>query len=92
VLQLRRRQWHVVALNTNGSGAYATISCSEDRSRSGRSADFAQSAPCGPHVLPPPAVLDGPHGDNAGVRRLWQTLYDLGADVILQGDDHNYQG
>jgi hypothetical protein len=31
------------------------------------------------------------HGDDSSVRLLWQTLYDAGADVVLNGHEHNYE-
>jgi hypothetical protein len=31
------------------------------------------------------------HGNDSRVQLLWQTLYDAGADVVLNGHEHNYE-
>ena len=38
-----------------------------------------------------PLFSSGQHGNTAGMRPIWQTLYDAGADVVLAGHDHNYE-
>lgn len=31
------------------------------------------------------------HGSNPAIQALWQTLYDAGAELVLNGHDHNYE-
>lgn len=38
-----------------------------------------------------PLVSSGVHGSNPAVAPLWEALYDVGADVVLGGDDHDYE-
>jgi hypothetical protein len=85
--------WHLIALNTNGEGACATISCSvgSEQERWLRADLAATQASCVLAYFHHPRFSTGPHGDNTGVKPLWQALYDYNADVILQGHDHNYQ-
>jgi acid phosphatase type 7 len=38
-----------------------------------------------------PRFSSGEHGNSTSVRGLWRTLYAAGADVILNGHDHDYE-
>jgi hypothetical protein len=38
-----------------------------------------------------PRWSSGKHGSNVEVQELWKTLYDAGADVVLNGHDHDYE-
>jgi hypothetical protein len=38
-----------------------------------------------------PRFSSGFHGNNAGVKGLWTALYQAGADVIVNGHDHDYE-
>jgi hypothetical protein len=38
-----------------------------------------------------PRFSSGNHGDNPSVATLWNTLYEAGADVVLNGHDHDYE-
>jgi hypothetical protein len=31
------------------------------------------------------------HGSNSGMQTLWQTLYNAGAEIVLNGHEHNYE-
>jgi hypothetical protein len=31
------------------------------------------------------------HGSNSAAQAVWQALYDYGADVVVQGHEHNYE-
>jgi hypothetical protein len=33
----------------------------------------------------------GEHGNNAVTRGLWNALYDAGADLVINGHDHDYE-
>lgn len=38
-----------------------------------------------------PMVSSGLHGNNAAVEPLWQAVYDVGGDLVLNGHDHDYE-
>lgn len=38
-----------------------------------------------------PLVSSGLHGDNPSVLPLWQAVYDVGGDLVLNGHDHSYE-
>lgn len=85
--------WHVVVLNTSGDGVCAKVACGAGSAQERwLRADLAASTKqCTVAYWHHPRFSRGQHGDNAGVGALWQALYDDGAELILQGHDHNYQ-
>jgi hypothetical protein len=79
-------EWHVVALNSNlpmslGSAQQAWLR--EDLS--------ANRAVCVAAIWHHPLFSAGPNGPSNEVRELWRTLYDAGADVVINGHDHLYE-
>ena len=38
-----------------------------------------------------PLFSSGEHGNNSATRALWNALYDAGADVVINGHDHDYE-
>ncbi len=38
-----------------------------------------------------PFVSSGPHGNDPSVKPLWEALYDVGGDIVLNGHDHDYE-
>ena len=82
--------WHIIALNSNcsniggcdmGSTEYKWLV-----------ADLAaHPARCTLAYFHHPRFSSGPHGDNAFIQPFWQALYDAGADVVLNGHDHDYE-
>jgi hypothetical protein len=38
-----------------------------------------------------PLFSSGPHGNNASVRPLWNDLYAAGAELVVNGHDHDYE-
>jgi hypothetical protein len=38
-----------------------------------------------------PRFSSGVHGDDRGVDPFWQALYEAGADVVINGHDHDYE-
>jgi hypothetical protein len=78
--------WHVVALNTNismrpGSAQYQWLE--EDLA--------ANSARCTAAYFHHPLFSSSVNGPTPAVRDLWRVLYDRGADVVLNGNDHVYE-
>jgi len=79
-------QWHVVSLNsitsmTQGSPQQTWLR--EDLS--------ANRADCVAAIWHQPLFTVGPNDQQAEVRELWRTLYEMGADVVINGDNHMYE-
>jgi hypothetical protein len=82
--------WHLISLNSNcdAIGGCGDGSPEEAWLRG----DLASHAnKCVLAFWHHPRFSSGPHGDNVDVRPLWQALYDAGADVVLNGHDHDYE-
>jgi hypothetical protein len=83
-------RWHVVALNSTcsrvggcdpGSPQYEWLK-----------ADLAASnAACTLAYWHQPRFASGHYGNDADYEPFWQLLYDDGAEIVLNGHDHNYQ-
>jgi hypothetical protein len=78
--------WHVVALNSQiamqpGSAQYLWLQ-----------SDLAASqARCTVAYFHKPLFSSSNNGPTAAVRDLWRLLYDAGAEVILNGDEHVFE-
>lgn len=82
--------WHVVVLNSNCDrvGGCAVGSTQETWLR----ADItAHPAACTLAYWHHPRFSSGPHGSDPATVPLWRALYDAGADVVLNGHDHDYE-
>jgi hypothetical protein len=82
--------WHLIALNSNCSdvGGCQAGSPQEQWLR----ADLAaHPAPCTLAYWHHPRFSSGQHGNNTRLRAVWQALYEAGADVALNGHDHDYE-
>jgi hypothetical protein len=82
--------WHVVMLDSNCGFVGG---CGAD-SEQGRwlAADLAASAAtCTLAVWHHPRFTSGEHGNDAGVAPFWEALYASGADVVVNGHDHDYE-
>jgi hypothetical protein len=78
--------WHIVSLNSNISMSASSPQVAW------LTADLAASTKqCTLAYWHHPRFSSGSHGSSTTPQPLWQALYDAGADVILQGHDHNYQ-
>jgi acid phosphatase type 7 len=82
--------WHVVVLD---SDCTSVGGCGAE-SAQGRwlSADLATStARCTLAIWHHPRFSTGEHGDDPDVAPFWRSLYDAGADVVINGHDHDYE-
>jgi len=82
--------WHVIVLD---SSCDAVGGCRAD-SDQGRwlAADLAAStARCTLAIWHHPRWSSGEHGNDAAVVPFWRALYDAGADVVVNGHDHDYE-
>lgn len=79
-------EWHIVALNSNIEAQ--TGSAQEKWLK----ADLAaHPKACTLAYWHHPVFSSGVHGNDPKMKDLWQTLYDAGADVVVNGHDHNYE-
>jgi calcineurin-like phosphoesterase family protein len=83
--------WHIVVLNSEceAIGGCNAASQQEKWLR----ADLAEHpAACTLAYFHKPLFSSGgKHGDDPEIRPLWQALYDLNADVVISGHDHDYE-
>jgi hypothetical protein len=82
--------WHVVVLNSNCSGVGGCQAGSPQERW--LAADLAaHPARCTLAYWHHPRFSSGKHGDFEQMQDVWQTLYDAGADLVLNGHDHDYE-
>ncbi len=81
--------WHVVVLNSN----CGIVGCGAGSAQLAWLADDlrAHAADCLLAYWHHPRWSSGRHGSNAFMDPMWQALVDAGADVILNGHDHDYE-
>jgi len=82
--------WHVVVLNSmcGAVGGCSTGSAQEEWLRTDLA---ASSATCTLAYWHHPRFSSGSHGSAPELEPLWQALYAEGADVVLNGHDHDYE-
>jgi calcineurin-like phosphoesterase family protein len=83
------RAWHLIALNSNCS----IVSCARgsQQERWLRADLAAHRRRCTLAYWHHPRFSSGPHGDEQAVAPLWRALFAAGADVVLNGHDHDYE-
>jgi hypothetical protein len=83
--------WHFVALNSNclyirggcRKGGFQEAWLREDLLKNRR--------PCTLAYMHHPRFSSGMNGSTTYLAPLWQTMYELGVDVVLAGHDHHYE-
>jgi hypothetical protein len=82
--------WHVVVLNSNCAdvGGCGALSPQETWLRTDLAAHPGVCTLATWHL---PRFSSGTHGDDAAPDAFWRALYDAGADVVLNGHDHDYE-
>jgi 3',5'-cyclic AMP phosphodiesterase CpdA len=83
--------WHVVVLDGNCGLAGRRCSSGSEQVRWLRDDLAASSVRCTIALLHQPRFSSGQHGNDDGVRPLWDALYAAGADLVLDGHDHDYE-
>jgi acid phosphatase type 7 len=88
--------WHVVALNSECGDAFIDptgSSCApgSPQERWLRADLAAHRTRCTLAMWHHPLFTSGEEGSSPPVQPLWQALYDLGADVVLNGHAHAYE-
>ena len=83
--------WHLIALNT--SNACRSVSCGAGSAQEQwLEQDLAAHAnQCTLAYWHHPRFSSGPHGSLTSYGAFWQNLYAAGADVVLNGHDHDYE-
>ncbi|MGZ8567413.1 MAG: metallophosphoesterase [Actinomycetota bacterium] len=82
--------WHLIALNSNCD----EVGGCDDGSSQGEwlSADLAAHASaCTLAYWHHPRFTSGDHGNDDAYDAFWRILYDGGADIVLNGHDHDYE-
>jgi hypothetical protein len=81
--------WHVVVINSNCSN----VSCSAGSAQEQwlRQDLAANPRRCTLAYWHHPRFSSGAHGNNTTMTAIWQALHDNGADLILNGHDHDYE-
>jgi hypothetical protein len=82
--------WHVIVLDSD----CANVGGCDAESQQGRwlTADLgASEATCTLAIWHHPRFSSGLHGNDADVAPFWQALYAAGADVVINGHDHDYE-
>ncbi len=86
--------WHVVVLDGNCGLIWPLFSSCSSGSEQARwlHEDLAASgARCTLALLHQPRFSSGQHGDALAVGALWNELYAAGAELVLDGHDHDYE-
>jgi hypothetical protein len=78
--------WHIIVLNSN-----IEMAAGSEQEQWLRFDLAANPAACTLAMFHEPRFTSGRHGNSGRVRPLWDVLYEYGADVVLNGHDHNYQ-
>ncbi len=82
--------WHVVVLNSNCSDIGGCQAGSPEETW--LKADLAaHPSLCTLAYWHHPLFTSGQEGDTTAVRPLWQDLYNAGAELVLNGHDHDYE-
>ncbi len=83
--------WHVVVLDGNCGLFARQCSTGSDQATWLRDDLAASDASCTIALLHQPRFSSGQHGNDRGVGPLWDALYAGGADLVLDGHDHDYE-
>jgi hypothetical protein len=78
--------WHVIALNSN-----IELTSGSPQLQWLRADLAANPRPCTLAYWHHPRFSSGYHGNNSAMQPFWDALYEGGADVVLNGHDHNYE-
>lgn len=79
--------WHIIVLNSNIS-----VDAGSAQEQWLRADLAAHPAVCTAAYWHHPRFSSGVvHGSSSSMQPLWQALYDYGADVVLNGHEHNYE-
>ncbi|MGB8647757.1 MAG: metallophosphoesterase [Anaerolineae bacterium] len=78
--------WHLIALNSE-----IPVNAGSPQEEWLRADLATHRAACTLAYWHQPRFSSGPHGSNNAYQPLWQALYDSGAELVLNGHDHDYE-
>lgn len=82
--------WHIIVLDSN-CGAVGGCDANSEQGQ-WLAADLAESkARCSLAIWHHPRFSSGEHGNDRAVAPFWEALYAAGADVVINGHDHDYE-
>ena len=84
--------WHIVVLNTSDHCEALACDTGSEQEQWLRADLAAHQAFCTLAIWHDPLFSSGAtHGGGRYIRPFWRALYDNGADVVLNGHEHNYE-
>jgi hypothetical protein len=83
--------WHVISLNSNCSALVGGCAPGSPQEQWLKADLAAHSNACTLAYWHHPRFSSGMHGDHSIVAPFWDDLYQAGADVVLNGHDHDYE-
>lgn len=82
--------WHIIVVNSN-CGDVGGCRKGSPQEQWLREDLAAHPALCTAAMWHHPRFSSAAHGDDLGMRDIWKDLVDAGADVVLNGHDHDYE-
>jgi hypothetical protein len=83
--------WHVISLNSNCASVAGGCAAGSPQEQWLKADLAAHSNECTLAYWHHPRFSSGIHGDDTSVAPFWDALYQAGADVVLNGHDHDYE-
>jgi alkaline phosphatase len=83
--------WHVVVLDSNCGFLQAACGSESDQVRWLREDLAASDARCTIALWHHPRFSSGYHGNSGSVGAFWEALHDAGAELVLNGHEHDYE-
>jgi hypothetical protein len=83
--------WHVIAINSNCGQVAGGCGANSAQEQWLRQDLAAHQNSCTLAYWHHPYYSSGQHGNNLSMAAIWQALYDNGAEVVLNGHDHDYE-
>jgi hypothetical protein len=84
--------WHIIVLNTSDHCEMISCDAGSAQERWLRADLAAHPAVCTAAIWHDPLFSSGGTHGNAGyVQPFWQALYEYGADIVINGHEHNYE-
>lgn len=82
--------WHVIVLDSE-CGKIGGCKLDSAQGRWLQADLAASSATCTVAIWHKPRFSSGRHGDHSSVRPFWTALHEAGAEVVINGHDHDYE-
>jgi hypothetical protein len=82
--------WRVYSLNAN-CGAVGGCGAGSPQERWLKADLAAHPTACIAAIWHQPLFSSGPHGNNSSTKAFWQDLYAAGAEIVINGHDHDYE-